>query len=103
MKLFLSLAVATGLLATPALADPAAGGASTPAVTPAATPATAPAPAPDDPNKLICKTKAKTGSRFPEKTCMTKAQWDELWGKSRDVTTRDQLRGYRANGGGGGG
>jgi hypothetical protein len=75
---------ALGRLAGPALAE------------------TAPkAPAkPADPDKLICKTRTKTGSRFPEKTCMTKAQWDELWAKSRDITANAQTRGYRANSGG---
>ncbi len=88
-----------GGVTLPAMADPAAGPSPTvaPPVKTDATPATA------DPDKLICKSKAKTGSRFPERTCMTKAQWDDLWAKSRDNTNNAQMRGYRANGGGAGG
>lgn len=94
MKCSLILAAALSLAAAPVLADtPAAG--SDPAAAPAAVAKPAAAPA----DKLICKTKVKTGSRFPEKTCMTKAQWDDLWAKSRDITSNAQTRGYRANSG----
>lgn len=95
MKSGLILAAAFSLAATTALAD-----VPPPAGTPAVAPATATAPAPAPAEKLICKTKMRTGSRFPEKTCMTKAQWDDLWAKSRDTTNNAQLRGYRTNSGG---
>ena len=95
MKPSLILAAALSLAATPVLADAPA-----PTGAPAAAPAPAPTPAPAPADKLICKTKMKTGSRFPEKTCMTKAQWDDLWAKSRDITNNAQLRGYRTNSGG---
>ena len=28
--------------------------------------------------KLVCKREAKTGTRFPKKTCHTRAQWDQI-------------------------
>lgn len=31
-----------------------------------------------DPNKIICKSKAKTGTRFPTKTCRTRAEWEQI-------------------------
>lgn len=97
MKPLLALASLVCLAASPVLAEPAAPPAAT-APSPAATATPAPAAAPAD--KLICKTKMKTGSRFPERTCLTKAQWDDLWAKSRDTTSNAQLRGYRTNSGG---
>ena len=34
---------------------------------------------PNDPDRMICKTERPTGSRLGgEKTCMTKAQWDDF-------------------------
>lgn len=97
MKPLSALFAAAFLLAAgSALADPTASPTEPAVATPAADPATPPAPA----EKLICKTKAKTGSRFPERTCMTKAQWEELNAKARDITNNAQLRGYRANSGG---
>ncbi len=34
---------------------------------------------PNDPNRMICKTERPTGSRLGgEKTCMTKAHWDDF-------------------------
>ena len=44
---------------------------------------TAPAPGtPADPtadgNKVICKEQKDTGTRFPKKKCMTKAQWEAM-------------------------
>jgi hypothetical protein len=103
MKLFLALSAALCIAAGPAFADPAPAGGAAPSATTPDTPPTGAPPAPADAEKLICKSKAKTGSRFPERTCMTKAQWEELWAKSRDITSNAQVRGYRANGGGGGG
>lgn len=29
-------------------------------------------------NKVVCKSQAKTGTRFKEKDCRTRAQWEEL-------------------------
>ena len=31
-----------------------------------------------DENKVICKTKTGTDSRMPKRTCMTRAQWEEV-------------------------
>lgn len=28
--------------------------------------------------EMVCKTKAKTGTRFPSKTCYTREQWDAM-------------------------
>lgn len=84
--------------AGPALAEPATTPTEPAAAAPSADATVPSAPAPAE--KQICKTKVKTGSMFPERTCMTKAQWDELNAKARDITNNAQLRGYRANSGG---
>lgn len=31
----------------------------------------------DDPDKVICKNEALTGSRFTKRVCMTRAGWDQ--------------------------
>jgi hypothetical protein len=54
-------------------------GASTPVAPPAAA-SSAPTKAAnpkDDPDRVICRTEAVTGSRFTHRVCMTKAQMDE--------------------------
>ena len=40
--------------------------------------AEAPAGPSVDGDKLVCKVEAKTGSRFPTKTCRTKAEWEQI-------------------------
>jgi hypothetical protein len=103
MKTLFALA-AWSLAALPAFAEPPANiaapapAAGVPAATPAAT-----APAAPDPNKKICKTKNKTGSRFPERTCLTKAEWERLRMEAQDTVSNVQIRAYQGNGGGSGG
>ncbi len=36
-----------------------------------------------DPDAVICKLKAKTNTRFPTKTCRTRAQWDAITEQSQ--------------------
>ncbi|MGZ8362414.1 MAG: hypothetical protein ACXW3D_01020 [Caulobacteraceae bacterium] len=39
-----------------------------------------------DPNRLICKATANTGSRLPvRKTCLTKQEWDERTAETRKL------------------
>jgi hypothetical protein len=40
----------------------------------------APAKAPNakDPDKVVCRTEAITGSRFLQRVCHTQAEWDEM-------------------------
>jgi hypothetical protein len=51
-----------------------------------AAPAVAETRSDEDPDRRICKTQKKTGSRVPIKTCRTKAEWDALAEESRDAT-----------------
>jgi hypothetical protein len=102
MKIVIAL-TALSLLAGPALADPPATASTDTNAVPTAASTAAAAPATPDPNKKICKTKTKTGSRFPERTCLTKAEWDYLAAQSSSMTSQIQVRAYQANGGGGGG
>ena len=51
-------------------------------VQPPAATQSAPAPAPaknskDDPNHVVCKTEAVTGSRFTDRVCLTRQQWTQ--------------------------
>jgi len=70
------------LLSLALSADPAA---SAPA--PAATPAPAAKPAKDmkDPNRIICRREEVVGSHRPQKTCMTKHDWDVAEEQSRRI------------------
>jgi endonuclease YncB( thermonuclease family) len=56
---------------TPAAADP------TPAAAATTTPPAAPAKPVNvvDGDKIVCKTYSQTGTRFPKKVCLTKAEW----------------------------
>jgi Spy/CpxP family protein refolding chaperone len=36
------------------------------------------APSPDGEDKKICKREAITGSRVPERRCLTRAQWEQI-------------------------
>jgi hypothetical protein len=31
-----------------------------------------------DPNKIVCKSKPRTNSRFQDKICRTRAEWEEI-------------------------
>lgn len=46
-------------------------------------------------DRLVCKYRAKTGTRFASKTCRTVAQWDEIAEDSRrnmkDIVDRPQI------------
>ena len=50
-----------------------------------AMPASAAADTPDVPNpdKVVCKVKAKTGTRFPNKTCRTRAEWEKITAENK--------------------
>ena len=37
----------------------------------------------DNPNKLVCKNKATTGTRFPTRICHSLAQWEEIAEQSK--------------------
>lgn len=74
-----------GLLAGPALAQVAGGGAAT---APAGQPAAA-ASIPD-PDKVVCKSEPVLGSRFPKKVCLTNAQWHQQELDSRRMLERLQ-------------
>lgn len=37
----------------------------------------------NDPDAMICKSEARTNTRFPTKTCRTRAQWDALIEQSK--------------------
>ena len=34
-------------------------------------------------DKLVCKIKARTGTRFPAKTCRTRADWEQITAQHR--------------------
>ncbi len=69
---------------------------------------TPPAPAAkpkDDPDKIVCKTEQVTGSRFNQKVCMTKGQWDDAEKNSERVANYLQSQtgvGHPSGGGYGG-
>jgi hypothetical protein len=31
-----------------------------------------------DPNRIVCKTESKVGTRFPTRICRTRAEWDQI-------------------------
>lgn len=47
-------------------------------------------PSGSDSDKLICKTAPKTGSRFPEKVCKTKQEWDAIAQQARTDLQKGQ-------------
>lgn len=48
--------------------------------------ASADAPKPSkDPNELVCKGQTRPNSRFKDKTCRTRAEWDQI----REAAKRD--------------
>jgi len=74
-----------------------------PTVTSAPTPvvgAAAPGGAPKsgkDPNKMVCRSEAITGSRFVQRVCRTNAQWDQTEQNAanykREIEDRNGLQG----------
>ncbi|MHB8284422.1 MAG: hypothetical protein ACYDD1_07075 [Caulobacteraceae bacterium] len=86
------------MVAAASLADPA------PTPVPTPTPVVAPstrvsgvsvtAPLPDG-DKVVCKTTAVTGTRFPTKTCATKAQWAARKQDDRDYLDSMLMEGLR--------
>jgi len=42
----------------------------------------------DDPDRMICKNEALTGSRFTKRICMTHAEWAEQQRKTEDFERR---------------
>ena len=51
-------------------------------------------------NKIVCKAQAKTGTRFKEKDCRTRAQWEELRNQQQ-LDAREMLNRPVICGGGG--
>ena len=45
-----------------------------------------------DPNRIVCKTEATTGSLFPTRTCRTQAAWDALREEGQRLTQDIQTR-----------
>ncbi|MBS0295619.1 MAG: hypothetical protein JSR45_04850 [Proteobacteria bacterium] len=76
--------IVAALLSLVLAADPAA---PAPAAAPAAAPAPAAKPKGDmkDPNRIICRREELVGSHRPQKTCMTKHEWDVAEEQSRTV------------------
>ncbi len=80
---------------------------STPAASPSATPV-APATvkgaksvaSDNDPDKVICKTEALTGSRFNKRVCMSRSSWDEQ-AKQTEIFERRMNQTATPMGGGG--
>jgi hypothetical protein len=62
---------------------------------PASAPAAASAEAAGASDKLVCKLKPRTGTRFPSKTCRTTAEWDQIAEQNKrdaaDMTNRPVL------------
>ena len=54
----------------------------------------------DDPDRVICRNEALTGSRFTKRVCMTKSQWDE---KQHQVEILERRLNQTATPTGGGG
>ncbi|WP_193165074.1 hypothetical protein [Microbulbifer hainanensis] len=49
----------------------------------------------DPQNRVICKERAITGSRFKQKTCMTAKEWETMSNESKrvvDKATRNKVR-----------
>ena len=80
------LTVAAAVAAAPPASAPAA---PAPAA-PAAVSKTAYAKPASDPNKMICKSFIPIGTRFPEKDCRTRAEWDAMASDSAAATTANQ-------------
>lgn len=56
------------------------------AATPLIAAETSPRPVSADPaDKIVCKTEARTGTRFPTKTCRSRKEWDAI----REAALRD--------------
>jgi hypothetical protein len=47
-----------------------------------------------NPEKMVCKSETKAGTRIPERTCMTAGEWDAL-SESAKRSAADTLRGGR--------
>jgi len=50
-----------------------------------------------DPNRMVCKKKTLTGSRFSKKVCMTSTQWEKMSDDAKKTTGNLQKRGGRTN------
>ena len=59
---------------------------------------TAPSPPPKasnnalDPDKVICRQEADTGSRFEKRICHTRAQWDEMSAHAQEMQRQNSQR-----------
>ena len=49
----------------------------------AGAPAAGATPAEGVSDKVVCKNKAKTGTRFPNKTCRTRAEWEKITAQNK--------------------
>lgn len=91
---FALLAISVAVLSiSSAFADPPA----TPAATPAAAPAQ-PAATANDPNKIVCRSKAaKIGSRLgATRECRTQREWDDISAQDRREVEKMQAGGNLA-------
>lgn len=48
-----------------------------------------------DPDRIVCRSEAMTGSRMHTRVCRTQAQWDDLTDKARDQLDDRLERGSR--------
>ena len=98
---FVSVMIAVGvitLFASGSGAEPASGDAPQTATAVAKTPK--PKPDPHDPNAIVCKTEVTTGSRLnTEKTCMTRAQWQDTAQRSKDWLNNHRATSMQQDGG----
>ena len=53
-----------------------------------------------DPDKVICKTEALTGSRFSKRICMSRSSWDEQQKQTEVFERRMNQTATRMGGGG---
>jgi len=51
----------------------------------------------DTNNRLICKSRAITGSRFKQKTCMTAEEWERMSRESTDMVKSQGRKGVLGN------
>jgi len=42
----------------------------------------------EDPDRIVCEKKKRTGTRIPRRTCLTVAQWERIREENREVLDR---------------
>ncbi|WP_444926733.1 hypothetical protein ACJJI4_00925 [Microbulbifer sp. TRSA002] len=48
-------------------------------------------------NRMICKYRPITGSRFKQKTCMTEEEWETMSRRSQETLNKQRQRGAQGN------